>query len=340
MNFLVVWGDERNATDDIYCARVNQQGNLLDQNGILVSSANDDQRYPAVAFNGTNYFIVWEDQRSGVDDDIYGARVTTSGTVLDQNGIVISNASGDQEDPRISFDGTNYLVVWDDDRSGVDDVYGARVTTSGTVLDPNGIPISTANDQQEYASVVFNGTNFFVAWDDYRNYSDTADVYCAKVTTGGAVFQETALVSGWGNQFYTSLAHGSGSQVLLAFNGWTSDYQGLTVDKYRVWGKFVSDPSDVFIETNTTPTEFILYQNYPNPFNPSTIISWQSPVGSHQVLKVFDVLGNEVATLVDEYKEAGNYEVYFNAASLSSGVYFYRLNAGDYVKTMKMVLLK
>ncbi|NWF49200.1 MAG: T9SS type A sorting domain-containing protein [Ignavibacteriaceae bacterium] len=88
------------------------------------------------------------------------------------------------------------------------------------------------------------------------------------------------------------------------------------------------------------PDNYSLNQNYPNPFNPITKISWQSPVGSHQVLKVFDILGNEVATLVDEYKEAGNYEVDFNAASLSSGVYFYRLNTGDYVKTMKMVLLK
>jgi hypothetical protein len=89
-----------------------------------------------------------------------------------------------------------------------------------------------------------------------------------------------------------------------------------------------------------SPDNYYLNQNYPNPFNPITKISWQSPVGSHQLLKVFDVLGNEVATLVDEYKEAGNYEVDFNAASLSSGVYFYQLNAGDYVKTMKMVLLK
>lgn len=81
-------------------------------------------------------------------------------------------------------------------------------------------------------------------------------------------------------------------------------------------------------------------QNYPNPFNPSTKISWQSPIGSHQVLKVFDVLGREVATLVDEYRNAGYHEVEFNAAGLSSGVYFYRIQAGDYVETKKMVLLR
>jgi hypothetical protein len=88
------------------------------------------------------------------------------------------------------------------------------------------------------------------------------------------------------------------------------------------------------------PTEFALEQNYPNPFNPSTKISWQSPVGSHHTLKIFDVLGNEVATLVDEYKSAGIYVVDFNAASLPSGVYFYQLKASNYIETKKMLLLK
>jgi hypothetical protein len=89
-----------------------------------------------------------------------------------------------------------------------------------------------------------------------------------------------------------------------------------------------------------TPTEFALEQNYPNPFNPSTKISWQSPVGSHQTIKVYDVLGNEVATLVDEYKNAGRYEVEFNAINLSSGVYFYQIQAGEFVKTKKMILIR
>ncbi len=98
------------------------------------------------------------------------------------------------------------------------------------------------------------------------------------------------------------------------------------------------------------PSEFILAQNYPNPFNPGTKISWQSSVGSWQTLRVYDVLGNEVATLVDEYKPAGKYEVEFstkgesasggNVNNISSGVYFYRLQIGNYVDTKKMILLR
>ena len=93
-------------------------------------------------------------------------------------------------------------------------------------------------------------------------------------------------------------------------------------------------------EISNTPTEFFLYQNYPNPFNPSTTISWQSPVSGHQTLKIYDVLGNEVATLVNEFRNSGSYEVDFNASSLSSGIYFYKLQAGDFVQTRKMLMLK
>jgi hypothetical protein len=93
-------------------------------------------------------------------------------------------------------------------------------------------------------------------------------------------------------------------------------------------------------QINITPDDFILEQNYPNPFNPSTVISYQLPVSSDVTLKVYDILGNEIATLVDEHKPAGRYEVDFNASSLSSGVYFYQLKANNFIKTKKMILIK
>jgi hypothetical protein len=92
----------------------------------------------------------------------------------------------------------------------------------------------------------------------------------------------------------------------------------------------------------TQPTEFILEQNFPNPFNPSTVIRYQLPVSGDVTLKVYDILGNEVATLVNEYKPASSYNAEFtiNNLQLSSGVYFYQLRAGDYVAVKKMILLK
>ncbi|MFZ1280396.1 MAG: T9SS type A sorting domain-containing protein [Ignavibacteriaceae bacterium] len=94
------------------------------------------------------------------------------------------------------------------------------------------------------------------------------------------------------------------------------------------------------VEAELQPFAFQLEQNYPNPFNPSTKISWQSAVSGHQTLKIYDVLGNEVATLIDEYRVAGNYEIDFDATGLSSGVYFYKLIVADYSSTKKMILMK
>jgi len=88
------------------------------------------------------------------------------------------------------------------------------------------------------------------------------------------------------------------------------------------------------------PDNFMLFQNYPNPFNPSTVISYDLPVSAQVVLKVYDVLGREVATLVNERQTAENHSVKFNAANLPSGVYFYRLQAGSYVATKRFLLLK
>ncbi|MBK7631420.1 MAG: endonuclease [Ignavibacteriales bacterium] len=90
----------------------------------------------------------------------------------------------------------------------------------------------------------------------------------------------------------------------------------------------------------SSPLVFSLEQNYPNPFNPSTIIGYQLPSNDNVSLIIYDVLGNEVATPVNEYKTAGNYEINFNASSLSSGIYFYQLRLGNYLETKKMMFLK
>ncbi|MEO8232624.1 MAG: M14 family zinc carboxypeptidase [Ignavibacteriota bacterium] len=122
---------------------------------------------------------------------------------------------------------------------------------------------------------------------------------------------------------------------------------------------YMNIATDVEQAAEELPTGFELYQNYPNPFNPSTIIKYTIPKvtldlssraetrdeGSRTILKIYDVLGNEVATLVNEYKPAGNYEVEFNVGrdsrpDIASGVYFYRLQAGSFAQTKKMILLK
>ncbi len=126
-----------------------------------------------------------------------------------------------------------------------------------------------------------------------------------------------------------------------AINGVT---RMMAIDILKYYSKiaqFLYDNS-VGVEDNiiTLPNEYKLLQNYPNPFNPTTKINYQIPELSFVTLKVYDVLGSEVATLVSEEKPFGSYEVEFDATILSSGIYFYRLQAGSFVETKKMILIK
>lgn len=108
-----------------------------------------------------------------------------------------------------------------------------------------------------------------------------------------------------------------------------------------LWKRSLSDMVTT-VEDNkiNQPSNFTLYQNYPNPFNPSTNIRFEVPTSGFVSLKVFDVLGREVAELLNEYKSVGNYDVNFDASKLTSGVYFYKLQTGNFSSTKKMVLTR
>jgi hypothetical protein len=93
-------------------------------------------------------------------------------------------------------------------------------------------------------------------------------------------------------------------------------------------------------DANGIPTDYVLYQNYPNPFNPSTTIRYDLPSSTHVTLKVYNTLGQEVATVVDETQEPGHRSAQFDASDLPSGVYLYRVQAGDFVQSKKLILLR
>ena len=101
-----------------------------------------------------------------------------------------------------------------------------------------------------------------------------------------------------------------------------------------------TDNTSSIISEATRLKQFILFQNYPNPFNPTTTIKYSIPKASFVTIKVYDVLGKEIATLVKEEKPTGNYEINFNGDNLSSGIYFYQLRAGKFISTKKMIVLK
>lgn len=116
--------------------------------------------------------------------------------------------------------------------------------------------------------------------------------------------------------------------------------QLITIDPDEWILRTIGTVTSITDETSSQTLSYKLFDNYPNPFNPTTKISWQSPAGSWQTLKIYDLLGNEVAVLVNEYRPAGTYNFDFNASGLSSGLYIYKLTAGNFTQSKKMLLLK
>lgn len=155
----------------------------------------------------------------------------------------------------------------------------------------------------------------------------TNDIAGELVDAGGTV---VAVNNGTSSNPFTLTAPGPGNYTVNAGHAgplrWDSASISITV-------------TDVG-ENPSNPIVYKLYDNYPNPFNPSTILRYSIPEASFTTIKIFDALGNEVSSLVNETKTAGTYEVEFNATDLSSGIYYYTLQAGSFTQTKKMILIK
>ena len=168
--------------------------------------------------------------------------------------------------------------------------------------------------------------------------NDTLHIDSTTVTNPGFSVMHTSFVVPQGGAYadtvrFTALSAGTFSTFVILH----CDATNTSSDTIVVIG---TCEKLTLVPGQAVPKSFALSQNYPNPFNPSTIINYQLPVPDHVTLRLYDAIGREVATLVDEYKEAGSYDVQFNAAKLSSGVYFYRIEAGRNIAMKKMLLMK
>ena len=170
------------------------------------------------------------------------------------------------------------------------------------------------------------------------------DFSCLKISRDGKIYAATQ-----GNWLYESDDNGDNwflvngglndSKYILSLEITKSGFLFAGMDYYGIY-KSANKVVTTLNEENTVPSKFELMQNYPNPFNPSTSIEYSVPSNEYVLLKVYDLLGNEVNTLVNERQSAGNYEVNFDASNLASGIYFYRIQSGSFIQTKKLMLLK
>ena len=267
---------------------------------------------------------------------------------------------------------TNYGVSWDSVNSGLPRVpYNAiAVSSSGYVyaatessglysmtvdgntwtktnLSKDATALLCSGSATIFAGVraagVYRSTNYGSTWTQ-MNIGSLAGATVESLTMD----KQGTIFAGFGWGMYRSTDGG---------DNWTAPNQGLDLPYHDIksllalpsgsvlagtagYGVFIGTPAVTGIVEAGVPTTFALSQNYPNPFNPSTTISYALPMASNVSLKIFNTLGQLIVTLVDGMKEAGTYQVQWHAADAPSGIYFYRLQAGDFVETNRMILLR
>ncbi|WP_044190650.1 Ig-like domain-containing protein [Hyalangium minutum] len=248
--YVLAWQDLRSGELDVYAARLDANGAVLDGSGVGVATATGAQSTVAIASNGTNALLTWSDSRTA---DIIGARVSAGSalTVLDSSGFTVSRSANSETNPAVAFDGTNYLVVWQDNRGSGFDVYGVRVSGNGTVLDPAGFTISGANGHQRNPAVAFDGTNYLVAWEDTR-LSASSDIYAARVSKTGAVLDANGLsiCPRFGAQEHPALAFDGANYLVVWDDSGTGSARDIYGTRVNTAG-IVLDNAFIGISTDT-----------------------------------------------------------------------------------------
>jgi len=195
------------------------------------------------------------------------------------------------------------------------------------------------------------------------NNTDSGNQYSFLQNSGVDILMKGSAISGLLHHKYAIVdgdTRTADETVITGSHNWSNSAESsnnentLIIHSYRIANLYLQEFKARYIEAGGSdiisgiekqgnkniPSNFNLFQNYPNPFNPTTIISFSIPKGSQVILKIFNILGQEVRTLVNQNESAGTYNVSFNASGLSSGIYFYTLTAGNFYQVKKMLLLR
>ena len=331
-NIYVTWDDTRNGDDDVFMSRSTDGGATWSSTPLRI---NDDpignnkiQYWPWITVNEVgNVYIVFYDTRNTTNNNYIKAYLAES----TDGGLTFTNAEMSSEqsptntpnsDVRfgdyIGIDSYNGRVVpvWTDERAGGydEEIYTAVI---------NFTPVELT----DFSAAVY-GNKVLLSWKTATETNNQG--FEVQRSYDGNSFNSIAFIEGNGTSTkgnsYSFTDSPLGNIVFYRLK--QVDYDGTAAY------------SKVIKLDNVTPSGFSLSQNYPNPFNPATMIDYSIQNPGMVSLKVYDVLGNEVAALVNQNEEQGNYKVVFDGSKLASGIYYYRLSANGSVQTKKMILMK
>ncbi len=328
----VFWHDFRSGSWKIYYKRSTDSGvnwsvdtRLSDQGAAIGAEG-----YASTCVNGNYVHAAWHDSRDGYFE-IYYKRSIDGGNNWSAD-VRLSNDPQGSDVPSISASGNYVHVTWYDQRDGNSEIYYKRSSDNGDNWSTD-IRLTNAPDNSFFPVIESSGNNVHIVWHDRR--SGIYRPYYKHSSDHGVNWENDYVLNNEPN-----LAH----HPFIAVSG-----SGVHV----IWEDFRFTGPDIYYRKNPTgnnigitmlsfetPSAFRLEQNYPNPFNPATQIKFDVPRAGNVRIAIYDMLGREVELLVNGKMEAGKYNADWNASGFASGVYFYKLEAGDYSAVRKMILIK
>jgi hypothetical protein len=349
---IVAWA----LSSNIYAQRIDTSGVVhWNTNGVAILTGGSQRGGvpPAIMSDGAGGAIIaWLDSRTSYG--IYAQRVDSAGVVRwTTNGVPVTTAariSSYNPPALVSDNAGGAIIAWRDSSNGVG-IRVQRLSNAGVVLwDSNGVaiaPTPSLAPNNAPAMVADGAGGTIITWSDARNGASNTDIYAQRLDAFGVVQWTTngvAISTAAGNQTAPQIVtNGTGGAIIAWLDLRNA---GPSLQPAEVYGQRVNangqlgGTTDALDNNPATPGVFKLNQSYPNPFNPTTTFTFNIPHTANVRLGIYNVLGQEVATVVNETLPAGSYSRTFNAAGLASGAYFYRLTAGEYSETTRMLLLK
>ncbi len=263
-----------------------------------------------------------------------GVNVSMSAFMINSNGdfvwpgdfVTMSNSTPDKLHAVVTV--SSDLIAksaWEDTRTGDAGIYAQNINPNGAlgnIITPVELNSFSANS---------NASNVNLKWETATETNNK----------GFEIERSLNKSNNWQNVVFVPGAGTSTEQHSYSYSDQVSQSGTYTYKLVQIdFNGSRKELGQVDVNVNAVPNDYALNQNYPNPFNPTTVISYQLPKESHVTLKVYDIIGNEVQTLVKGDQPAGTYKVNFNGSDLSSGVYFYRLQANNFVSVKKFTLMK
>lgn len=334
----IVWPESRDLNEEVYYKRSSDGGNTWGPDTRLTYDSNGTY-YPSVAVSASNVHVVWYDFRIGKRTVFY--KRSTDGGINWGADTQLTFGTSESYNASVCVSGQVVHVAWHDIRDGNEEIYYKRSSDNGSTWS-NDKRLTNNTGISWYPSIAVSGSAVHIVWHD--NVSGNYEIYYIRSTDAGLNWEPiTQLTNDTSQSLRPSIA---------------------VLDSYVhvVWNDFRDGNFEVYYKRNPTgnpigiknistdvPSAYSISQNYPNPFNPTTKIKFEIPlflsfpnvsIGNPVLLKVYDVMGRVVQTLVNEKLQPGSYETTFDGSALTSGVYFYRMTTDSYSETRKMLLIK